>query len=759
MSAHPDPYNAGASTLTLSDSIQQAASFGVWSFNRQTFELRLSPTAAELLAVEPGDYREVAPCLGNVVAEDRETVLDTLRDHVLDHGDSGCSFRVSSRRNGLRWLRLSALPGPGLGPGHACGFIADITPVKQAEIRERFILRFTQLLIGTHTIDEAIARILSMVCVNLGWEWGAYWTPDAKRDSVLVCRQAWHDARPELAGFSRISRSTRIPVGAGLVGRVWSSAQPTWIEDMQKDPTFLRQSGAQESGLQSGYAFPVVHVGADGSQQRFGVLEFFSVLPRQPSAQLPLVAAAVGALIAQTVQRLEQEAAIRLMAQSDEMTGLVNRSHFHELVEQACAGGQGEEGRFGLLYIDLDRFKPINDAFGHDAGNAVLKEFARRLRKLLPAGAVAARLGGDEFAVLLRADDFIAAATTVGDAILRAARTPVRYNNWPLMVSGSIGVSVYPHNGAAAAELLRHADAAMYRSKHGGRNCISFSDGLPMQTGAASRSSLMRRMTIAAELQQALLSDQLFLEYQPIAEAGSGRPVAFEALIRWRRPDGEVMYPGQFIPVAEECGIIADIDNWVVERACHDLAAMQRAGAPDLIVSVNMVAPDFARTALPADLLELTRRVGIAPSQLCLELTERMMLDQHDKVVSVMKELRQHGFRISLDDFGTEHSSLSRLRNLPITSLKIDRSFIQGLPDQLHDRAIVRAMLELAREMQLVAVVEGIEHPRQLEALRELGKPLVQGYLIGRPASLSEAMELLADTSTVCPAAAAMTGR
>jgi diguanylate cyclase (GGDEF)-like protein len=735
--SEPFPVQAEARALDLPDGIQKAASFGIWTYDARMQELRLSATAAELLAIEPGSYRDFRDCLANVAPEERIMLAAILRRRYHARGDAGYTFRVSTRAHGLRWLRLSLLADASSGLGFTSGFFADITPVKAAEMRERFIFRFTQLLIGTHTIEEVIGKILPMVCINLGWEWGAYWTPDPAQPDILICRQFWHDRNRDVAPFSTASLSTPIPAGAGLVGRVWSTSQAAWIEDMPGDTGFLRRLGARQAGLQAGYAFPVVHATANGAEQRFGVLEFFSKLPRQPSAQLPLVAAAVGALVGQTVQRLEQEAVIRRMAQTDEMTGLANRSHFQQLVREACVEAGG--GRpFGLLYIDLDRFKPVNDAFGHEAGNVLLKEFAARLERLLPAGAVAGRLGGDEFCVLLHADDYPRQAKRLANAILRAAREPVPFNGCPLVVSASIGIAAFPSDGYTLADLLRNADAAMYRSKHSGRNCASFSGGRAVEPAALRKSTLARRMAIDADLQQAVQRGEFFLEYQPIVEAASGRLVSLEALIRWRREGGEIMYPGQFIHIAEEDGMVPEIDRWVVETACAGLAQLHRLGAKDVRVCVNMAAPEFTRASLPDELLELTQRHGIAPGHLCLELTERMVMRQPAETIAVMRELRAHGFRIGLDDFGTEHSSLSRLKDLPITTLKVDRSFVQGLPDDVHDRAILRAVMELGAELELTVVIEGVETAGQLDTLRGLGNPLVQGYLTGRPCSLEK---------------------
>lgn len=736
------PSGVEALPIALPEGLQKAASFGVWQYDAQASEFMLSATAAELLAVAPGCYRDPHSCLVNVVREDRAAAAATLDRHLRGEADLGCSFRVSSKGQGLHWLRLSSIPQNAGAAGFASGFIADITPIKLAEMRESFFFKFTQLLIGTHTVDEVIAKILPLVCVNLGWDWGAYWAADPTRKEVLFCRQYWHAAHAGLAAFSTASLATPIPSGQGLVGKVWRTAQSTWIEDMPGDANFLRRKAAIESGLHSGYAFPVIHVCPDGVQHRLGVLEFFSKQPRQPTAQLPLVSTAVGALIGQTMQRLEHEASIRRMAETDDMTGLVNRCHFHQLVEKACRDAEHGDPAFGLLYVDLDQFKPVNDAFGHEAGNVLLTEFAGRLARLLPPDSVAGRLGGDEFCVLLKAADFTQAAARLSDAILRAARTPVVFNACPLVVSASIGVSMFPADGSTAAELLRNADAAMYRSKNGGRNQVSFGAST-YQAPALRISSLAERMAIEAELQQALKREEFFLEYQPIIDTAAHRTVAVEALIRWRKQSGEVVYPDRFIQIAEERGLILDIGWWVVQRACADLALMQRTGADNLRVNVNMAASEFARPSLPGELLCVTKQSGILPQQLCLELTERMMMKQPDTAIPVMRELRQHGFKISLDDFGTEHSSLARLKTLPITSLKIDRSFIKDLPNDMHDRAIVRAMLELGREMNLVVVTEGVETEQQLELLRQLGNPLIQGYLLGRPKPLAETIARL----------------
>jgi len=386
------------------------------------------------------------------------------------------------------------------------------------------------------------------------------------------------------------------------------------------------------------------------------------------------------------------------------------------------------------MFIDLDRFKPINDAFGHEAGNVVLREFALRLRQLAPSGALVGRLGGDEFGLLVPAVA-LASISSLAEAVLEAARTPFTYEGLELTVSASVGISTFPENGASSPEMLRSADAAMYRIKQNGRNGCEVS---APQAMAHQQASLARRLTIETGLHHALLDREFFLQYQPIFDMATQRMSAVEALIRWRLPNGELVPPDLFIPIAEQSHLIVQIGKWVISQACRDLASLQSSHFKNLKVHVNMAASEFTSHKLPQELQALVRAFDLAPHQLCFELTEGMLMTRPDQVIPVMRELRQFGFGISLDDFGMGHSSLSLLKNLPISSLKIDRSFVRDLPHQSNDRAIVKTIVDLGRHMHLDVVAEGVETTSQLAILQQSGCTLIQGYLLSQPTGIAE---------------------
>jgi diguanylate cyclase (GGDEF)-like protein len=708
------------------DPVDELAGLGRWSMVRQTSQMRLSAVALQLLGVGAGDAGE--RWAAKVVAEDTALLAETLSAISRHGGAETCEFRVIEDEQGIRWLRLQALAAAERPV--ATGMLTDITGAKRAAMRERFNFALTRYLIGTDTFDEAVYKIIHLVCEELGWDWGAFWALEhSGADEVLRCRHVWHTADRDYAQFRAAATALAVRPGEGLVGETWLEGRAQWVDASATHADMARVQAAQRCGLQSGFFFPVTYVAADGALHCAGVLEFFSVAPRQREAQLPGLAESISALIAQTAQRMIQQERVRVLAQTDEMTGLINRAHFHELLDAACEQGSP----FGLLYIDLDQFKPINDGFGHAAGNVVLCQFADRLRGLAPAGAVVARLGGDEFALMAPAGLGESALDELAGAVLAAARTRFNYMGHELSVSASIGVGLFPQHARDTARLLHAADVAMYVSKRNGRNLVSyFGSENDMQQGAVAAQLLM-----LSALQDALQRDEFFLEYQPICDTQDMRVVALEALIRWRKADGSVVPPDQFIPVAEQSRLIVLIGRWVIEQVCRDLPLLQASGMPQIRVHVNMAAPEFLDSELPRELMAITAAAGIAPDRICLELTEGVIMQRIEKALPIMTELVRLGFEIGLDDFGMGYSSLSLLKALPISSLKIDRLFLRGVPHESNDCAIVRSIIDLGRNMKLRVVAEGVETDAHLGFLRQFGCALVQGYLPGRPVRLA----------------------
>ena len=706
------------------DPIDELAGLGRWSMARSGANMSLSTVALRLLGAESAPAGQWARA---VVAEDAPG-LEAVLSAISEHGTAAdCEFRVIEPEQGIRWLRLQSLAAEGRPV--ASGLLTDVTAVKRAAMRERFNFALTRYLIGTDTFDEAVYKIIHLVCEELGWDWGAFWARERGGDvETLGCRHVWHTADRDYSAFRSAAAGLAIKPGEGPVGQTWLTGKAQWVDASAAPPGMTRVHAAQRCGLQSGFFFPVTYVAADGSLHCAGVLEFFSVAPRQREAQLPGLAESISGLIAQTAQRMVQQERVRVLAQTDELTGLFNRAHFHALLDEACAAG----GQFGLLYIDLDQFKPINDGFGHAAGNEVLRQFAARLRQLAPADAVAARLGGDEFALMAPPGLREAALDALAGAVLEAARTRFNYMGHELSVSASIGVGLFPRHGADTAQLLHAADAAMYVSKRNGRNLVSYfrPDGDTQQCAVAAQ------LLMLSALQDALERNEFFLEYQPICDAQDSRVVALEALIRWRKADGSVVPPDQFIPLAEQSRLIVLIGRWVIEQVCRDLPLL-RASLPDVRVHVNMAAPEFLDSELPAELMAITSAAGIEPGQICLELTEGVVMQRIEKAVPIMTELVRLGFEIGLDDFGMGYSSLSLLKALPVSSLKIDRYFLQGVPHQRDDCAVVRSIIDLGRNMKLRVIAEGVETDAHLGFLRQFGCALIQGYLPGRPLELA----------------------
>ncbi|MYM21973.1 EAL domain-containing protein [Duganella sp. FT135W] len=707
------------------DPIDEIAGLGRWSMVRGTPHLSLSAVAMRLLGMESREAGQ--PWRLRVVPEDRD-VLDGALDAIASRGAAvACEFRLIEREQGVRWLRLQSVASP---QGTVVnGMLTDVTLMKRAALRERFNFALTQYLIGTDTLDEAVYKIIHLVCEELGWEWGAFWALDhSGAAEVLRCRHIWHTPDRDYLQLRSAAAMLAVQAGDGAVGQTWLSGQSLWVDVSAAHGDVSRVQAAAQCGLQSGFFFPVTYVGADERLHSVGVLEFFSAEPRQREAQLPGLAESISALIAQAGQRMVQQERVRVLAQTDEMTGLFNRAHFHALLDAACARGE----RFGLLYIDLDQFKPINDGFGHAAGNMVLCQFAERLRQLAPAGARIARLGGDEFAMMTPAGAGQQVLDVLAAEILDAARTRFNYLGHDLSVSASIGVSLFPLHGADTAQLLHSADAAMYLSKRNGRNLVSYF----CNESDTQQRVVAAQLLMLSALQDALQRNEFFVEYQPICDLQNDKVVGLEALIRWRKADGSIVPPDQFIPVAEQSRLIVYIGRWVIEQVCRDLPRLQAAGLPDIQVHVNMAAPEFLDDDLPRELMAIVEAAGVDPARICLELTEGVIMRRIEKTLPIMQELVRLGFEISLDDFGMGYSSLSLLKTLPISSIKIDRVFLQGVPHNRNDCAIVRTIIDLGLNMQLRIIAEGVESAAQLGFLRQFDCTQVQGYLSGRPMEL-----------------------
>jgi diguanylate cyclase (GGDEF)-like protein len=390
------------------------------------------------------------------------------------------------------------------------------------------------------------------------------------------------------------------------------------------------------------------------------------------------------------------------------------------------------------LFIDLDRFKSINDTLGHAAGDHLLKEVAQRLCRVVRAGDTVARLGGDEFVVLAPRVHSPVECALVAEKIIGALAEPVPFEGRGLHISPSIGICLYPDDGADVGSLMRKADAAMYQAKAAGRNNYQFH---------AERADVAatRHFELESRLRGAQLRQEFVLFYQPIVSALDGSVRALEVLLRWRDPQqGGLVAPDEFIPILEENGLIVPVGEWVIRAACEQAMAWQRAGLPALPLAINLSARQFMHRGLVRAVRAIVDDTGIDPTLLEFEITETTLMQHGGQTLETLGQIDAMGIRLSIDDFGTGYSSLAYLRRFPVRKIKIDRAFVRELETSSEDQAIVAAIMALAGSLQLDVVAEGVETEGQLAILRRQGCGFAQGFLFARPLAAQAVQELLA---------------
>ena len=415
----------------------------------------------------------------------------------------------------------------------------------------------------------------------------------------------------------------------------------------------------------------------------------------------------------------------------DPLTDLPNRLLFTDRTEQALAFAQRHETGCALLMIDLDHFKIINDSLGHNIGDLLLKAVADRLLRIFGKGFTVARLGGDEFAVLVDNCPQVAHAANAAQQVLEVMKGAFDVDKHQLFISASIGISVFPKDALNAEQLLRNADSALFKAKSIGR------EGYALYNEELTAHA-QYRIEVAGDLRRALEQQELRVYYQPVHDLHTSRLIGVEALVRWEHPLRGLLSPGEFIPIAERTGLIAEIDAWVLEQACWQMVQWQAAGLKLSFVAVNISSRLFARPELYTLVSTVLADTGLDPSLLELEVTESAVMDNSQVALEQMHRLRALGLRLAIDDFGTGFSSLLRLKRLPVQKLKIDQGFVAGLPGDNDDVAIVRAVIALGQSMGLQVHAEGIEQVEQARFLLDLNCNLGQGYWFGRPMPAKE---------------------
>ena len=613
------------------------------------------------------------------------------------------------------------------------GTIIDITERKQAERRQAMEHAVTRVLAEAETLSDAVPKIIQTVCETMGWDYGDRYEYDTEL-GVLRRSEMWCIDTPEIHAFahSAAHRSTKPDAtGAGLIRRTYATGKAVWISDIAKHQGLQRKELVAQAGLHGAFAFPLIAAG-----QVLGVMEFFHRDVREPDAMLIKIAESIGSQIGQCIVRMQAEEAVKFVAMHDTVTSLPNRIMFNQRLEQAIAQAHRHSRQLALMFIDLDRFKIINDTLGHETGDLLLCKVAQRLTDNLRQGDIVARLGGDEFVVLLEDVADAACVGTVAEKLITAMNENFVVAEREVHVTASIGISSYPLDAQDARSLMKYADIAMYRAKEQGRNTFQFySEQINVHS--------VERLTLESQLRGALERDELVLHYQPVIDAKTGHIIGMEALVRWQHPEGGLLQPAKFIDIAEETGLIVQIGEWVLRNACRQQRKWKGLGLPPIRIAVNLSPRQFVHRHLIDDIVKVLAETEFDPSFLELEITETTVMHNTERAAALLEQLKEMGVRIAIDDFGTGYSSLACLKRFPINSLKIDRSFIADVPHEPGNTAITQAIIAMAHSLGLKVTAEGVESAEQVSFLREHRCEEMQGYYFSRPLPAADATVLL----------------
>jgi diguanylate cyclase (GGDEF)-like protein/PAS domain S-box-containing protein len=700
----------------------------------------VSPQVEEILGYRPEEFvRDPGLWASLLHPEDRDRALAVENEeHLGKRETTPVEYRMHRRDGEVVWMHDEAVleaDEDGVPIWH--GVLYDVSKRKHAEgelqrslSQQAVVARLGERALQNEDPQELMEGATELIQKVEGIHSACIWELD--RDGRRLNLRAGLEGSAVGAG-RRVSASRDSHAGAALDSGT-HAVVPDWEQETRHTmPPVLRAFGAASS----------LAVVIDGKNRPFGVLDVHATESHRFSAKdVPFVQAAANVL-ADAIERHNADQALRYRVLHDSLTGLPNRLSFVDSLGEALTKAAVSGSPVGILFLDLDHFKLINDSLGHHAGDALLRAVAPRLRSHLRPGDIVARFGGDEFGILIDRLADEGEAVAVADRVAAAFAQPFTIDGVDHFVSASIGVAVAggaEERPVNAELLIRDADAAMYRAKEGGRSrCVLFD--------AEMRAGAMLRLEVERELRHALDRDELALHYQPVVNLRSGEINSLEALVRWRHPQRGMLDPGEFVSIAEDSGLIEPIGRWVQERACRQALEWHqlRPDSRPLDVAVNLSARQVAHRDLPATVEEVLARTGLDPVHLRLEITESVLVEESATAISSLEALSELGVRLVLDDFGTGYSSLAYLNRFPFHALKIDRSFVDALGIEQEATAIVEAIIGMARALSLKVIAEGVESEVQLSELQRLGCDYAQGHLFHAAMPEREVSRLIAE--------------
>ncbi len=687
----------------------------------------VSPHVEKILGYSPEEWKADPELWAKLLhPDDRERALAQEIEKTLgDRDPPPIDYRMITRDGEVVWILDEAvleLDEAGTPIWH--GALYDITERKIAEqeleraaAQQAAVAQLGKRALRNGAPDSLMGATASLVSGIEGIESVCVW--EAGRDGRHLYLRAGLEDQLSGAG-RRVSAARDSHAGAALDSGLHVIVDDWSVERRFSMPPALRMLGASSS----------LAVVIEGKDHPFGVLDVHAASPNSFTPQDVHFVQAAANVLADAIERHIADQALRHRVLHDSLTGLPNRLSFVDALSDALKRAAASGTPVGILYLDLDLFKLINDSMGHHAGDELLRAVAPRLRAHLRPGDVVARFGGDEFCILIDRFTDEDEAIAIADRVATAFAEPYSLDGVEHFVTASIGIAVArptPADPTDAELLIRDADAAMYRAKERGRARCELFD-------AEMRARAVRRLEVERELRHALDRRELVLHYQPVVALGSGEITGLEALVRWQHPDRGLLDPSEFVSIAEDSGLIEPIGRWVQEAACRQTLAWheQRPDARPFDISVNLSARQVAHRNLPAVVSEVLDRTGLDPVHLRLEITESVLVEESAAALSTLEALSEIGVGLVLDDFGTGYSSLAYLNRFPFDALKIDRSFVEALGVEQERTAIVEAIIGMARALSLDVIAEGIENEAQLSELRRLGCDYGQGYHFSR---------------------------
>jgi diguanylate cyclase (GGDEF)-like protein/PAS domain S-box-containing protein len=714
----------------------EAAAIGIWEWNTSTNKFIWDDRMYEIYGVPRGSAITYDIWRSYVHPDDlreQEAQLERIGAENDERGQ--LDFRIRRAHETVRYLHTARAVKWSTGSNDlkVVGTAIDITERKQTELvlqqhamQQGLIAQFGQQALASINVDALWEEAALVTCrgLNIGFCKALQLSSD-KRAFILKTGAGWE---PQWRG-----RSVCATNDSSQNRFILATHKPVIVEDFLLETRFKASKILKAHSIRSGAGVLISGVGGP-----YGILGAYSPEPLRFAANSVNFLQSLANILATAIDRKNSEERLTYLAQFDPLTGLPNRSLFLDRLEQAMEHARRNRKRIGVIFADLDRFKIVNDTMGHSAGDKLLVQVAQRLQGCIRSVDTVGRLGGDEFAFILSELTYAEDATLVAEKVIFSLSQVFQLEGQEVYVSASLGISIYPGDGANADSLLRNADTAMFQAKEQGPAIYQFY--LPQMNERA-----MARLTMETQLRGALARQEFVLHYQPKASLITGGITGFEALLRWQRPGLGLVPPLQFISVLEDTGLIVSVGEWVVRTVCEQIKNWQEQGATLYPISINLSARQFQQQDLEKFIGETLAATRIDPHLLELELTESVLMKEAEMAASTLENLKAFGVQISMDDFGTGYSSLAYLKRFPLDVLKIDRAFIRDVPADADDATITVAMINLAHSLGLKVVAEGVETRAQLEFLKEHGCDEMQGYLFSRPLPLEGALQAVVE--------------